>query len=81
MSPELPAVALDYGIRVGLLPPPWFVPLEAPACGDEIHVPTEAIAEGAPPRIVCDRIAGHDGPHRMVTDNEAGYTFEWSDIG
>lgn len=68
----------------GRLPPPWFVPIEAPACGAVLHVPVEATNDGAARTFVCDRPAGHheeppekDG-HRQVTDNSGGTVVRWS---
>jgi hypothetical protein len=78
MTRDLPAFALEYGLRVGLqLPPPWFVPIEAPACAVDLRVPAAATNDGLARRFVCDKIRGHDGRHRQVTDNDAGETFEW----
>jgi hypothetical protein len=76
--------ALVLCFEVYKLPPPWFVPVEAPACGVVVHVPVEQTNDGVARRFVCDRPEGHGevtgkkGKHRQVTDNEAGETMEWA---
>lgn len=79
MFTDLPTPALDYGLLHGfILPPPWFVPIEAPACGAVLSVPAEATNDGIARRFVCDKIRGHeDANHRHVADPEMGYSFEW----
>lgn len=90
MADDPRPAALVMGIANWLtLPPPWFVPAEAPACGAVLDVPAEATNDGLARRFVCDRIAGHedrddqppgDGPgdrHRQVTDNDEGRCFTW----
>jgi hypothetical protein len=74
-----PSCALGLAIVVrGVLPPPWFVPVEAPACGDEVHIPAEETTDGHARVFVCDLPAGHrDIRHRQVTDNENGRTITW----
>jgi hypothetical protein len=70
-----------------LLPPPWFVPVEAPACGAVLDVRAEQTNDGVARRFVCDRPEGHGevtakkGKHRQVTDNESGATMEWPTDG
>ena len=72
--------ALIECVRIGLFPPPWFVPIEAPACGMTIDgLATPLASPGDPrPRFTCDRQAGHDGNHRQVTDNDNGRAVEWT---
>lgn len=74
---RVPQPALRMCFFVGFrLPPPWFVPVEAPACCATVLIPAEA---GAPfPALVCDDLAGHEGNHRMVTNNEQGHVIEWN---
>lgn len=84
---ELPPPALTMGIVRGVLPPPWFVPVEAPACGAVLEVPAEATNDGLARRFVCDMPAGHEDRdpepgedrdrHRQVTDNTTGETLTW----
>jgi hypothetical protein len=74
----VPAPALMLGITRGVLPPPWFVAVEAPACGAVAEVPAEATTDGRARRFVCDRPADHDAVrHRQVTDNDSGETIVW----
>lgn len=69
--------ALEMCLASGKLPPPWFLPVEAPPCGDWI--------EGfGGIRLTCDRPAGHTDRlglkkerRRQVVDNDAGHTTEW----
>ncbi len=77
----------------GALPPPfsqgWFVAVEAPACGAELHVQAEATIDGVERHFVCDRVSGHDDgviggdpdidKHRQVVDNQAGETMTWKE--
>lgn len=76
---DLPPPALELAILLGRVPPPWFVPIEAPACGEEVDVPASATNDGVERRLACDRILGHaEGTHRQVTDNEEGVAMEWT---
>ena len=86
--PDLPAAGLELCFFVGFrFPPPWFVPIEAPACGTVLRVPAEVTNDGLERTFVCDRPAGHsedrppvaDRRHRQVTDNTIGTTVEWAD--
>lgn len=73
-----PAPALVLGLTMWILPPPWFVAVEAPACGAELHVDAEQTNDGIERHFVCDDLAGHEEDrHRQVTDNEAGKAFTW----
>lgn len=87
----LPPAALVMGVTLHVLPPPWFVPAEAPACGAVLDVPAAATNDGMARRFVCDQTAGHltrpeattmfgewRERHRQVTDNEAGEAFTWA---
>jgi hypothetical protein len=84
-----PPPALALALVHGLFPPPWFVPIEAPACAAVLEVPPEATNDGIARRFVCDQQAGHaDRPephtgeypdrHRQVTDNAEGTTLTWA---
>jgi hypothetical protein len=76
--------ALVLCFEVYRLPPPWFVPVEAPACGVVAYVQAEWTNDGVARRFVCDRPEGHpektskSDKHRQVTDMETGETMEWS---
>jgi hypothetical protein len=82
---DLPPMALESCFHVGFrLPPPWFLPVEAPACGAVLDIPAEKTNDGVARRFVCDRPRGHTDHHpepgtrhRQVTDNEAGSSFTW----
>jgi hypothetical protein len=75
--------ALVMCFEVYRLPPPWFVAVEAPACGAVLDVKAEQTNDGVARRFVCDRPEGHPektsktGKHRQVTDNDTGETLEW----
>jgi hypothetical protein len=70
-----PALAI---VVCGTLPPPWFVAIEAPACGCERRVRAEATIDKVDRSFVCDLPAGHrEARHRQVTDNEAGLAITW----
>lgn len=79
-----PALAFVFddgagGMVLDRLPPPWYVPVEAPACGHVLHVAAEDTTDGVERRFVCDLPAGHeDRQHRQVTDNEEGHTLTWT---
>lgn len=75
-----PRPGLVLGILHGWFPPPWFVPVEAPACGAELDVPAEQTNDATARYFVCDKPARHDGKHRQVTDNDAGESFEWAEV-
>lgn len=62
-----------------LLPPPWFVEMDAAPCGVVLDVPAAATTDGLARRFVCDRPA-HDADvrHRQVTDINAGDALEWT---
>lgn len=73
---ELPLPAMEKAITLGQLPPPFYLPIEAPPCGEETD---GADIAGIPPRLVCDRPKGHlDPSHREVTDAIRGHTVEWT---
>jgi hypothetical protein len=91
MTVPAPALVLCFadGLR---LPPPWFVPVEAPACGQVLDVPAEQTNDDTGRRFVCDRLAGHPehrkgtpyfveaalgDRHRQVTDNDQGTIITW----
>lgn len=79
MNPAL--VLFIHAWRKGYnpLPPPWYVPIDEPACGVELHVPAEKTNDGIERHFVCDK-AEHDhedGKHRQVTDNDEGTALEW----
>lgn len=77
--------ALIMCFEVGALPPPWFVAVEAPACGVVAHIPAEWTNDGVARSFTCDRPQGHGekmsktDKHRQVVDNESGETLEWSE--
>lgn len=79
------APALELCFYVGMrLPPPWFVPVEAPACRAVLEVPAvgaETTDGSTALRFVCDRYAGHPNAHRQVTDNDCGHALEWAGDG
>jgi len=74
---DFKAPAMELGLMLLRLPPPWFVPIEAPACGAVLDVPAERTKDNLARRFVCDKQTGHDDKHRQVTDNELGHTIEW----
>jgi hypothetical protein len=75
---ELPAPALVLCFLLGQLPPPWYVPVEAPACGAVLDVAAEATTDGVARRFVCDLPSDHDDDkHRQVTDNTEGEALTW----
>lgn len=70
-------------------PPPWFLPVEAPACRAVLEVPAKATNDATARRFVCDQpvdhagrhlpvMGGYDDRHRQVTDNDAGECFTWA---
>jgi hypothetical protein len=65
-------------VYLGKLPPPWFLPVEAPACGAELHFAAEETKDGVARDFVCDRPVGHDDDrHRQVTDFDTGKELTW----
>lgn len=88
-----PTAALVMGLpNAWVLPPPWFVRVEAPACGAVLEAPAE-VTGGEAERYVCDRIAGHEAAaqlpagdpesewHRQVIDQDTGRCFRWGPDG
>jgi hypothetical protein len=71
-----PALELALLVNMGL-PPPWFVPIETPACHQALEVTATQTNDGVARRFCCDRPAGHGGRHRQVADNIAGRCLEW----
>jgi len=60
------------------LPPPWFVPVEAPACNDHLTVPAAGTADGVEQHFYCDRLKDHDDDkHRYVYDVNDGTALQW----
>jgi len=93
-EPNAPAPALVSAVitpdgQLGALPPPWYVPAEAPACSAVLDVAGEKTNDGVARRFACDRVAGHEtaatalpgdpvpGLHRQVTDSDEGTAFTW----
>lgn len=75
-----PALVLCFLDPAGVkLPPPWFVPVDEPACTSELCVPADRTIDNLARHFVCDKpVFGHDdGKHRQVTDNELGHSFQW----
>lgn len=68
-----------------MLPPPWYVPVEAPPCNVHLHVPAEDTKDNTARNFYCDKPAGHPAPdgtagsHRMVyrPPNHEGKAFTW----
>lgn len=75
-----PALVLCWFHPDGMtFPPPWWVPIEAPSCGNVLVIPAERTNDNTERTFVCDKgWQDHaDGRHRHVTDNFEGQSFEW----
>lgn len=88
VTPPTMVFAFDYlDAESFRFPPPWWVPVEAPACG-ALCIDTDE--DGNERLLVCSRPADHVhlapfnleqlGPdeHRCVIDNEIGHGCKWT---
>jgi hypothetical protein len=77
VGPALPT-ALMLATDLGQVPPPWFVPIEAPACALVLLVFGPANGAVTEARR-CDLVAGHaGGEHRQVLDVATGECRCWT---
>lgn len=66
-------------------PPPWYVPVEAPACNAVLDVAAGVTNDGIARKFYCDRQAGHPDnelpteKHRAIYDPEEGRALWWED--